>query len=254
MRSTSSVLGKNIFHLRKPGDYPVLDVTVAAKSPWLKELCCHSLCRQNIRSVVTDVLDLSTRMTEGYLNIELETSLIVFFIYKLFQNSDHIGLWRVQWAWRPPLLTRGPSSFMTKVLSLRISDLLKLFGNLGTLTLPWWAFHFWFFRQVVYCVNQTFLLDHFRRLIWQSTLYLEQGWKGGKKGGMERGRNYASTSYDYRSFVAAEFDDGERNGNVSIVTGGVHSFGPGFFHLSLCLWDLGLIWPLTEVHLLLGAE
>lgn len=59
MQSTSSVLGKNIFHLCKPGDYPVIDVTVVAKSPRLKQLC-----RQNIRSVVTDVLDLSA----GYLS------------------------------------------------------------------------------------------------------------------------------------------------------------------------------------------
>ena len=137
MQSTSSVLGKNIFHLCKPGDYPVIDVTVVAKSPRLKQLC-----RQNIRSVVTDVLDLSARITEGYLSVELETSLIVFFIYKLFQNKDRIGLWRVQWTWRPPLLTPGPSSFMTKTLTLRISDLLKLFEDLGNLTLLRWAFHF----------------------------------------------------------------------------------------------------------------
>lgn len=95
-----------------------------------------------IRSVVTDVLDLSTRVTEGCLDVKLETSLIVFFIYKLFQNNDCIGLWRVQWTWRPPLLTPGPSSFMTKILTLRISDLLKLFGDLGTLTLLRWAFPF----------------------------------------------------------------------------------------------------------------
>lgn len=118
-----------------------------------------------IRSVVTDVLDLSTRVTEGCLDVKLETSLIVFFIYKLFQNNDCIGLWRVQWTWRPPLLTPGPSSFMTKILTLRISDLLKLFGDLGTLTLLRWAFPFWFFHQVPDCVNQTFLLDHFGRLI-----------------------------------------------------------------------------------------
>lgn len=33
-----------------------------------------------IRSVVADVLDLSTRVTEGCLDVKLETSLIVFFI------------------------------------------------------------------------------------------------------------------------------------------------------------------------------
>lgn len=164
MQSTSSVLGKNIFHLCKPGDYPAVDVTVA-KPPRLKQRCCHSLCRQDIRPLVTDVLDLSVRVTEGYLSVELETSLIVFFIYKLFQNKHHIGLWRVQWTWRPPLLTPGPSSFMTKILTLRISDLLKLFGNLGTLTLLRWAFHFWFSHQVRDCVYQTFLLDHFGRLV-----------------------------------------------------------------------------------------
>ena len=54
---------------------------------------------------------------------------------------------------------------MTKTLTLRISDLLKLFGDLGTLTILRWAFPFWFFHQVPDCVNQTFLLDHFRRLI-----------------------------------------------------------------------------------------
>lgn len=65
---------------------------------------------------------------------------------------------------------------------------------------------------------------------------MEQSWKGGKKGGMERGGNYVGTCRDYGSFVAAEFDDGKRNGDVSIVTdGGVHSFRPGFFSLTLCL-------------------
>lgn len=38
---------------------------------------------------------------------------------------------------------------------------------------------------------------------------------------------------DYGSFVAAEFDDRKRNGNISTVTdGAVHSFRPGFFSLN----------------------
>lgn len=53
---------------------------------------------------------------------------------------------------------------------------------------------------------------------------------------MERGGNYARISRDYGSFVAAEFDDSKRNGNISTVTdGAVHSFRPGFFRLTLCL-------------------
>jgi len=40
---------------------------------------------------------------------------------------------------------------------------------------------------------------------------LEQSWKGGKKGGMERGGNYVGTCRDYGSFVAAEFDDSLEN-------------------------------------------
>lgn len=60
---------------RKPGSYPVIDVTVVVEIPMAKAIVLSRLVWK-IRSVVTDVLDLSTRVTEGCLDVKLETSLI----------------------------------------------------------------------------------------------------------------------------------------------------------------------------------
>lgn len=78
----------------------------------------------------------------------------------------------------------------------------------------------------------------------------EKGREGGRDGRKE-GRNLLVFSVCASPEIL--LPPYKKKGNISIFINGMNSFGPGFFHLTLCLWDLFLIWPVFVAHSFLGT-
>ena len=73
----------------------------------------------------------------------------------------------------------------------------------------------------------------------QSSLSLEQGWKGG---------GWRVLCWHFLWATWNDVATCKVNRNTSIITDGMHSFGPGVFHLTSCLGYLVPIWPVLIAH------